>query len=130
MDKLTRVRGEEYLENWAKASTQLKHLQIELNNLKDKDFLLVGLKQNENQDVFTAYEELLAQKKEKLNSILKSYYDVNCYIQNLEQHKQQIIILRYAQNFSWQAVSLKTHTSLRHCFNVRDNIIKGILSVV
>lgn len=129
MDKLSRLQGEQYLKNWANASTQLENLQIELTNIKNQDFSLSGLQKNKNNDIFLLYEQLLLNKYLQINSILKNYYAINSYIQNLDQYKKQIITLRYIDNFTWQAISIKTHTSLRHCFNIKNSVIENILSL-
>lgn len=156
MDKHLRKKGEKFLVEWGNCIQELNNYQYELdrlhsqlsifdinntinnthqnnintninfNNKSTDDFSNINLFKNE---VLEIYKEVLTSQQSKLRKMLSNYALVNSVILNIDPYKQNIIRLRYINKLSWQTVSMQTHTSMRHCFNIKNSIILNILDI-
>lgn len=139
MDKENRKKGEKILIEWAEADKKIKKMQSEIiilqNGLKDLenfkhkfDKKIFNLDTNDGKSFIEIYIETLFEMIEKMKAKISKYSYIENIISELENYKKMVIDLRYKQGYSWEAVSLRCHTSKRNCFNIKNMVIEKILN--
>ncbi|MFI3230902.1 MAG: hypothetical protein R3Y29_05065 [bacterium] len=128
MNKLIRQKGEKLLIQWGDCMRNINVINNEIERLNSQLSIFFLNQSISNNDNIKVYQELLEIQQLNLKKMLSNYIGINSIILELEDYKQQVIKLRYINKYSWKAISIKVHVSVRTCFNIKNQVILKILS--
>lgn len=140
MDKEKRKQGEKYIVCWAEGRKSIEKIQKDINTIKksiqDGDNLnidginIYDVNYSESKETIDTYIDILEEKELELKNKIRSCKIVDDVINRLEEYQKDVIKFRYIEKNSWEAVSLKSHISVRHCFNIKNFVIENILDTI
>lgn len=74
------------------------------------------------EEVLSAEKEMLEEYKKKI----KEYVFIESILETEFPEKRKILDSRYLHGKTWQYVALNNYVSLRHCFNVVNEVLEKI----
>lgn len=130
MDKEKRIKGEGYLKRWGQLMYEIENLQKEINNLRKNTKLFEEIDSNDKDDIQKFNDLFINEKMKKLKNFMYEYKEIDSILNQLDNYKKDVIKFRYVHKNSWQMVAMKSHISIRQCFNIKNFVIEQILQEI